>query len=61
MGCVISLVVAEHLFYPRKLLEQSYQVVKPGGCIIFSTPYHGYLKNLAISVVNGWDKHFCMD
>jgi 2-polyprenyl-6-hydroxyphenyl methylase/3-demethylubiquinone-9 3-methyltransferase len=23
-----------------------------------STPYHGYLKNLAISLVNGWDRHF---
>ncbi|HET6892676.1 MAG TPA: hypothetical protein VFH31_16345, partial [Pyrinomonadaceae bacterium] len=23
-----------------------------------STPYHGYFKNLAISLCNGWDKHF---
>lgn len=29
-----------------------------GGEIIISTPYHGYLKNLVISLLNGWDKHF---
>jgi len=22
------------------------------------TPYHGYLKNLVISLVGGWDRHF---
>ena len=22
-----------------------------------TTPYHGYLKNLAISVIGGWDRH----
>ena len=29
-----------------------------GGEMIISTPYHGYLKNLLISLLNGWDKHF---
>lgn len=24
---------------------------------MISTPYHGYLKNLALSVFNKWDKH----
>jgi hypothetical protein len=28
-----------------------------GGEIIISTPYHGYLKNLMLSVFNKWDKH----
>ncbi len=26
--------------------------------MIFTTPYHGYVKNLALSIVNGWDRHF---
>lgn len=26
--------------------------------MIVSTPYHGYLKNLALSLINGWDAHF---
>jgi len=60
VDCVLSLEVIEHLFYPKILLEQSYRVLKLGGHLIISTPYHGYLKNLAISVVNGWDKHFAV-
>jgi hypothetical protein len=32
-------------------------VLKPGGHLILSTPYNGYMKNLAISVLNGWDRH----
>lgn len=31
--------------------------LKPGGCLILSTPYHGYLKNLAICLLNRWDEH----
>lgn len=58
VDCVVALEVIEHLFYPRKLLEQSYRLLRPGGAIIVSTPYHGYLKNLAIALVNGWDRHF---
>ena len=29
-----------------------------GGNLIVTMPYHGYLKNMALSLVNGWDKHF---
>lgn len=58
LDCVISLEVVEHLFYPKGLFERSYQVLRDGGYLIVSTPYHGYLKNLAISLVNGWDRHF---
>jgi len=55
---VIALEVVEHLFYPRRLFEQSRRILRKGGLLIVSTPYHGYLKNLAISLAGGWDKHF---
>ena len=58
---VISLEVIEHLYWPRRLIERAYQALKAGGRFIISTPYHGYLKNLAISVVDGWDRHFGVD
>ena len=58
VDCVISLEVVEHLFYPKKLFEQSLKMLKTGGHLIVSTPYHGYVKNFAISLVNGWDQHF---
>jgi 2-polyprenyl-3-methyl-5-hydroxy-6-metoxy-1,4-benzoquinol methylase len=61
VDCVISLEVVEHLFFPGKLFEQSFRLLKNGGHLIVSTPYHGYLKNLAISLVNGWDRHFSVE
>ena len=61
VDCVISLEVVEHLFFPKKLFEQSYWLLVDRGTLIVSTPYHGYLKNLALSVTNGWDRHFGVD
>jgi 2-polyprenyl-3-methyl-5-hydroxy-6-metoxy-1,4-benzoquinol methylase len=58
VDCVISLEVVEHLFYPKNLFEQSYRTLRKEGVLIVSTPYHGYLKNLALSLTNGWDRHF---
>jgi 2-polyprenyl-3-methyl-5-hydroxy-6-metoxy-1,4-benzoquinol methylase len=58
---VVSLEVVEHLFYPRRLFTQARQLLRPGGRLFVSTPYHGYLKNLAISLLNGWDRHFGVD
>lgn len=59
--CVVSLEVAEHLVSPKILFERSYNALRPGGHLILSTPYHGYLKNLAISLIGGWDRHFTVD
>ena len=58
---IISTEVIEHLYYPSKLIEFSKKLLKPKGIFILTTPYHGYLKNLAISIINGWDKHFTVD
>jgi 2-polyprenyl-3-methyl-5-hydroxy-6-metoxy-1,4-benzoquinol methylase len=58
VDCILSLEVVEHLFFPKRLFEQSHKLLVKGGALIVSTPYHGYLKNLALSVTNGWDAHF---
>lgn len=57
VDCVISLEVVEHLFYPKMMFAQSYKALRPDGKLIVSTPYHGYLKNLALAVLDGWDRH----
>jgi len=54
---VISTEVVEHVFYPRELPRLAAAKLKPGGIFLVSTPYHGWLKNVAISVLGGWDKH----
>ena len=54
---VVSTEVVEHLFLPRHLPHFAFQVLRPGGHLIVSTPYHGYLKNLLLSIANKWDAH----
>ena len=54
---VFSTEVVEHLYSPRELPRFARQVLKPGGHLIVSTPYHGYLKNLLICLMNKWDWH----
>lgn len=58
--CVVSLEVLEHLMSPRRLFEEGFRALKKGGYLILSTPYHGYLKNLVLSLINGWDNHFAV-
>ena len=54
---VVSSDVIEHLYRPTVLIEVAAALLKPGGHLIVGTPYHGYLKNLAISILNKWDAH----
>jgi SAM-dependent methyltransferase len=53
----VCLEVVEHLFNPHQLVETAADALKPGGVAVISTPYHGLLKNLALSLTNKWDFH----
>lgn len=55
---VISLEVIEHLFFPRRLFENALLILKPGGVLILSTPFHGYWKNLALAITDSFDRHW---
>jgi 2-polyprenyl-3-methyl-5-hydroxy-6-metoxy-1,4-benzoquinol methylase len=55
---IVSSDVIEHLYRPGELLEAAYSLAKPGGQLVITTPYHGYLKNLALSLLDKWDAHF---
>jgi 2-polyprenyl-3-methyl-5-hydroxy-6-metoxy-1,4-benzoquinol methylase len=54
---VISTEVVEHLYAPRPYAAGCFQALRPAGRFICSTPYHGYLKNAALSLLNQWDNH----
>jgi len=54
---VVSLEVVEHLFNPESLVQVCERALRPGGHAMISTPYHGYLKNVAISMAGKWDYH----
>lgn len=55
---VISSEVIEHLYDPRAFVRRVHAMLKPGGTLILTTPYHGYLKNLAMALTNKFDGHF---
>ncbi len=55
---VVSLEVVEHVYAPRDYARTLFDLVAPGGQAIVSTPYHGYLKNLAIAAAGKMDRHF---
>jgi 2-polyprenyl-3-methyl-5-hydroxy-6-metoxy-1,4-benzoquinol methylase len=55
---VISVEVIEHLFYPKELVKSAKRCLKNDGRLILSTPYHGYWKNLVLSLSGKMDKHF---
>jgi 2-polyprenyl-3-methyl-5-hydroxy-6-metoxy-1,4-benzoquinol methylase len=54
---IICTEVIEHLYDPADFIAFCRSILVPGGEIIISTPYHGYLKNLFLSVFNKWDTH----
>ena len=54
---VVSTEVVEHLYAPREWATGCFKALKPGGHFICTTPYHGYLKNLGISLLGKWDTH----
>jgi 2-polyprenyl-3-methyl-5-hydroxy-6-metoxy-1,4-benzoquinol methylase len=59
-GCfdlVVSTEVIEHLYSPQLLVQYAHRVLVENGKLIITTPYHGYLKNLALSIFDKWDHH----
>lgn len=54
---IIASEVIEHLYYPQRFLKNMYRALHPGGYLILTTPYHGYFKNIVLSLFNKWDYH----
>jgi 2-polyprenyl-3-methyl-5-hydroxy-6-metoxy-1,4-benzoquinol methylase len=55
---VISSDVIEHLYRPSDVVAAAFALLKPGGHLLLGTPYHGYLKNLALALSGRMDSHF---
>lgn len=54
---VFSSEVIEHVYDTENAIKEIARVLKPGGSVLMTTPFHGFLKNIAI-VFFGFDKHF---
>jgi 2-polyprenyl-3-methyl-5-hydroxy-6-metoxy-1,4-benzoquinol methylase len=57
-SAIVCSEVIEHLMDPDAMLMNARKVLAKDGVLILTTPYHGYFKNLAIGVFDGWDRHF---
>lgn len=55
---VISTDVIEHMYRPADLLEAADRLLKPDGKLLVATPYHGYLKNVALALSGKMDSHY---
>jgi SAM-dependent methyltransferase len=49
--------VLEHLFAPLFVLEQVRRVLRPGGVLMATVPYHGLIKNLGIALL-AFERHY---
>jgi SAM-dependent methyltransferase len=56
-GLVMSLEVLQHCAYPRRIAQTIFDLLEPGGMVLLSVTYHGYLKNLALAVTGHLDQH----
>lgn len=55
---VLATEVIEHLYSPREFVKRAHALLRPGGTLILSTPYHGYWKNLMLATAGAFDRHF---
>lgn len=54
---VVCIEVIEHLFDPKPFAARMAELIALDGIVLISTPYHGYLKNVAIALSAGFDAH----
>ncbi|MGO9317695.1 MAG: class I SAM-dependent methyltransferase [Terracidiphilus sp.] len=55
---VICAEVIEHLYLPRDLVKCAFKLLRPNGLFVVTTPYNGYLKNLALAATGSMDRHW---
>jgi SAM-dependent methyltransferase len=55
---VVSTETLEHVTLPRLFLKNAYQALKPGGRLVLSVPYNGYVKQLAVAVLGRTDGYY---
>jgi 2-polyprenyl-3-methyl-5-hydroxy-6-metoxy-1,4-benzoquinol methylase len=55
---IIATEVVEHLYDPYDFASGCFEALRPGGRVVLSAPYHGYVKNALIALAGKHDSHF---
>jgi 2-polyprenyl-3-methyl-5-hydroxy-6-metoxy-1,4-benzoquinol methylase len=55
---IVAVEIIAHLFSPQRFLANVRGNLAESGRIIVTAPYHGYVKNVVLSVLGQFDKHF---
>ena len=58
VDALIPTEVIEHLYDPHSFLSNCHSLLKPGGTLVLTTPYHGYLKNLLLALTGKTEFHY---
>jgi 2-polyprenyl-6-hydroxyphenyl methylase/3-demethylubiquinone-9 3-methyltransferase len=53
---IVCVEVIEHLYTPSTFIKRAFDALPPGGILILTTPYWGYLKNIVLAVTNRTDR-----
>jgi 2-polyprenyl-6-hydroxyphenyl methylase/3-demethylubiquinone-9 3-methyltransferase len=55
---ITAIEVIEHQYDPFKFMSDIEKLSKKKGYVLITTPYHGYIKNLVLSILGLMDSHF---
>jgi len=52
---VVAIDVIDHVAAPRAFIEFALDALKPGGLLVVTAPYYGYIKNIALALTGRFD------
>lgn len=52
---VVAVEILDHVAQPRLLLQNALHLLRPGGLLLVTVPYHGYFKNLGLALSGRFD------
>lgn len=55
---VVAIDLLDHVQRPRRMVETALAALKPGGLLVITLPFHGYLKNLVLALGGRFDSRW---